>query len=495
MTTVRLDRLAFAHGDAVPILEETDLVLTQGWTGLVGENGSGKTTLLRLIAGEIQPRSGRVRFDPESATVIVCAQEVEAVDDSICAFAKRTDGVAHRLRGMLRLTHEMLDQWPTLSPGQRKRWQIGAALAQDPEVLLLDEPTNHLDAEARALLLASLRRFGGLGVLVSHDRGLLEALTERTLRLHRAIARLYAGPYGEARALWEAELRGAWSRRSEAQQEVRRAALKLANARRTRDAAERSMSGRHRNPKDRDARSTGAKTLRSWAEGRLGGDVTRLRATAERAARAVPEPPTQVELGRSIFLGFNASPGPVLLSLDAPEIRAGEVTLLQDVHVIVRRHDRLRLEGRNGSGKSTLLRALLVGSKLPEDRLLFLSQELPAGRGQELLEEVCSLEPDVRGRVLSLVAALGTDPDRVLSSRAPSPGEARKLLLALGLARHVWGVVLDEPTNHLDLPTIERLEEALAAYPGAIVLVTHDDAFARRCTEGIWRIEGQRVIT
>lgn len=494
MTTVRLERLAFAHGDAVPILEETDLVLTQGWTGLVGENGSGKTTLLRLLAGELQPRSGRIRLGPEGAAVMVCSQEVEAVDDSMRVFAQRADGVAHRLRGMLRLAPKMLDQWPALSPGQRKRWQIGTALADDPEILLLDEPTNHLDAEARALVVTSLRRFGGLGVLVSHDRGLLESLTDRTLRLHRGIARLYAGSYGEARALWEAELQGAWSRRSEAQQEARRAALKLANARRTRDAAERSMSGRHRNPKDRDARSTGAKTLRSWAEGRLGGDVTRLRATAERAARAVPEAPSQVELGRSIFLGFSPSPGRVLLSLDAAEIRAGDVTLLQDVHVVVRRHDRLRLEGPNGSGKSTLLRTLLAASSLCEDRLLFLPQELPARREQELLAEVRSLVPDVRGRVLSLVAALGTDPDRVLSSQAPSPGEARKLLLALGLARHAWGVVLDEPTNHLDLPTIERLEEALVAYPGAIVLVTHDDAFARRCTERTWRIEERRVV-
>jgi ATPase subunit of ABC transporter with duplicated ATPase domains len=495
MTTVRLEGLAFAYGDAVPILEETDLVLTQGWTGLVGENGSGKTTLLRLLAGELHPRAGQVRLDPECATVVVCTQEVEAVDPDIRSLAQRGDGVAHRLRGMLRLETEMLEQWPTLSPGQRKRWQIGAALARDPEILLLDEPTNHLDAEARALVVASLRRFGGLGVLVSHDRRLLEGLTDRTLRLHRGVARLYAGSYGVARALWEAELQAAWSRRSEAQQEAHRAALKLANARRTRDAAQRSRSGRHRNPKDRDARSMGAKTLRSWAEARLGGDVTRLRATAERMAGAVPDAPTQVELGRSIFLGFSPSPGPVLLSLETPEIRAGDLVLLHDVHVVVRRHDRLRLEGPNGSGKSTLLRALLSASRLPDDRLLFLSQELPAIRGRELLEEVRSLAPDVRGRVLSLVAALGTDPTRLLSSGAPSPGEARKLFLALGLARHVWGLILDEPTNHLDLPTIERLEEALVAYPGAILLVTHDDRFASRCTERTWRIEGQRIVT
>jgi ATPase subunit of ABC transporter with duplicated ATPase domains len=83
---------------------------------------------------------------------------------------------------------------------------------------------------------------------------------------------------------------------------------------------------------------------------------------------------------------------------------------------------------------------------------------------------------------------------RLLASPSPSPGEARKLALALGLAQHAWCVVLDEPTNHFDLPSIERLEEALAAYPGALVLVSHDDAFATRLTTRSWRIHEGRIV-
>jgi ATPase subunit of ABC transporter with duplicated ATPase domains len=95
--------------------------------------------------------------------------------------------------------------------------------------------------------------------------------------------------------------------------------------------------------------------------------------------------------------------------------------------------------------------------------------------------------------VLSIVAALGVDPDALLASAHPSPGEARKLALASGLARQVWALVLDEPTNHLDLPSVERIEAALADYPGALVVVTHDQSFARCCTHTMWELREGRV--
>src|SRR5262249_1679589 len=106
---------------------------------------------------------------------------------------------------------------------------------------------------------------------------------------------------------------------------------------------------------------------------------------------------------------------------------------------------------------------------------------------------VRALAPERRARVLTILAGLGVDPERLLASRRPSPGEARKLWLAQGLARQVWAVVLDEPTNHLDLPSIERLEETLAAYAGALVLIAHDDRLARRVTSTRWAIEAGRV--
>ncbi len=96
---------------------------------------------------------------------------------------------------------------------------------------------------------------------------------------------------------------------------------------------------------------------------------------------------------------------------------------------------------------------------------------------------------------MTILAALGVDPERVLASRASSPGETRKLHMAFGLATYAWALVLDEPTNHLDLPSIERLEQALFGLPGALLLVSHDIKFASACCATSWEIRDQRLFT
>jgi ATPase subunit of ABC transporter with duplicated ATPase domains len=119
---------------------------------------------------------------------------------------------------------------------------------------------------------------------------------------------------------------------------------------------------------------------------------------------------------------------------------------------------------------------------------LYLPQELTRKEGTELLSVLDGLSRERRGRVLSVVAALGVDPDGLLASDRPSPGEGRKLALALGLGGGSWVMVLDEPTNHLDLPAVERLESALDAYPGALLLVTHVERFGARTTKTTWTL-------
>ncbi|MRG96232.1 ATP-binding cassette domain-containing protein [Polyangium spumosum] len=496
MISLHALRVAFSHGSAVSLLEDVELHLGPGWTGIVGENGAGKTTLLGLFAGTLKPERGHVRRDPPGARVVLCPQTVDALSDVILRFAEDPDGEAAALRARLELSAEDLERWPTLSPGERKRWQIGAALAEAPEILLLDEPANHLDAEAKKLLLGALRRFDGVGVLVSHDRHLLDALTTTTLRIHQRRVHVYRGRYADARAAWEAEAAHARGEREAAKGEERRAARKLAEARREHasiDAA-RSMRTQMKDKNDHDARGMLRKFAIGSAEKRAGRTVGVARGEHERAVAELQRHHVEKELGGDIYVGWERPTQAWPFLLDLPVLRAGEAELLRDVRLSVPRDGRIRIEGRNGAGKSTLLRALSSRAQVPREKVLYLPQDLPADARRALLEEVRALGPEARGRALSLVATLGTDPERLLASAEPSPGEARKLAIALGLGRRASALLLDEPENHLDLPSLERLERALEGYPGAIVMVSHDASFARRATNTVWRIEGGRVL-
>lgn len=441
MSSIRVERVAFAFSDLVPLLADVSLHIGSGFTGVVGANGGGKTTLLRLITGELEPTAGKIHV---AGLVAMCPQEI--------------------------------DPALAMSPGEARRHQLEVVLRDNPDVLILDEPTNHVDATYRNHLIGTLRRFRGIGLVVSHDRALLDELTTSTIRVHGGTARLYPGNYSSAKQTWEADEAYARDQREGAQRTARHAHRQLVRAREDRAAAEanRSAAKRMKGPRDHDATSMGAKVVAGWAEHRLGRQVEVARRAADRATAAIPDAPAKREVGRSLFVDYERCPRRFLFEHD---------------NLAVGVRDRIWIRGDNGAGKTTLLRALLAGHTLPPERILELPQELEAPD----LDAVRALRPLERGRVLSLVAALGVDPDRLLASESPSPGEARKLALALGLGRHAWCLVLDEPTNHLDLPSIERLEEALSAYPGAIVLVSHDEAFARRCTTRTWLVESGRV--
>jgi ATPase subunit of ABC transporter with duplicated ATPase domains len=494
---VRLSGLSFSYSDSVSTLTDVTLTLAAGWTGVVGPNGAGKTTLLRLIAGDLEPTAGHVKLDPLQSVVRVCAQTVETMTPEISAFARVTDGVARRIHGELRLDHAALGRWPTLSPGERKRWQVGAALSAEPAVLMLDEPTDHLDVEARALLIAGLERFRGVGIVVSHDRTLLDRLTTYTVRVHDGSARIWRGSYTHAKCAWEAEEREHYAEYERLKHQRENLARRLADKRRLAMSAEAEANAgtrkRMKFPGDHDATSALAKGKARMASARISRDAAVLRASVDRASEKLGEYKFRKAKGRSIFVDYVPAPVAKVFTLDEDSICAGETRLLEDVHLAVARDAKIRVAGPNGIGKSTLLAAMLRGAHIAKERVLYLPQELTARAGIAMLDDVRSLNSEERGRVLTIVAALGVDPDRLLGSAAPSPGEARKLAMAYGLGRQVWAMVLDEPTNHLDMRAIERLEEALIEYPGAMAIVTHDDALATGCTSIEWRLRNRRV--
>ena len=252
-------------------------------------------------------------------------------------------------------------------------------------------------------------------------------------------------------------------------------------------AARHRRSLRRAHPRDRDSRSMEAKGRHRHGETAASRRLEVIRSAAERAARSVASFETRLQLGRSLFFDYEPARRRQLLCFDG-DLTAGDRVLVPDVSLRVAKSDRIRVSGRNAAGKSTLLSALVDSSDLPTERLLHLPQELDRSDIAGAMRRLRRLQPDRRGRVLNLVAALGVDPDRLLATDRPSPGESRKLVMAFGLTLSAWCLVLDEPTNHLDLPSIERLEEAVAAYPGAVVIVTHDDGFASRTTQIVWEI-------
>jgi len=492
MSAIRFERAAFAYAGGAPVLSDLTLHLGPGWTGVVGANGAGKTTLLGLATGALAPSSGAVVRDPSDPLCVVCAQRVDEPTPSVLALAGAVDGAALRWLDQLGLDDGQLARWPTLSPGERKRWQIGAALAADPDVLALDEPTNHVDAEARGLLIRALGRFRGVGLVVSHDRDLLGALARRTVRVARGEARLYDGGYAAARAAWEAEEDERAERWRAADQARRALERQLDRARRDEaGASHQQRAGRRmKGARDSDARSMGRTNVAEWAAAGAGRRVAAMSARVDKARDASAGLAVEKEKGRAIFVGWEPPERRRLVSLDGVPLIAGGQVLAPSVRGVVERTSRIHLAGRNGAGKSTLLAELARAAALPPERLLHLHQERTADDGRALAAAIGRLDPATRGRLGQIAAALGLDPDAAVRSAAPSPGEARKLELALGLARRAWLLLLDEPSNHLDLPSVERLEAALAGYPGALVLVSHDHALAARLTETRWELDG-----
>ena len=170
--------------------DQLEIHFEKGFTGVVGANGSGKSTLLHLIAGQLTPDAGHITGNHH---VVHCEQRTDSAPDRLDEFLNDQSGSAYAWRGRLGIEIDWLERWQHLSHGERKRAQIATALWQEPQVLTIDEPTNHIDATARHLLIENLKRFRGIGIIVSHDRPLLDELCQHTVWLESGAAHSYMG--------------------------------------------------------------------------------------------------------------------------------------------------------------------------------------------------------------------------------------------------------------------------------------------------------------
>lgn len=479
-----LQHLAYAYPSCVnPVLRDVSATLPCGWTGLVGDSGCGKSTLARVACGRLAPDSGAVA--PRLFSVY-CEQDASAEPDALYDFAAAYDRDAVALRRDLGVEDDWPWRYDTLSCGQQKRLQVACALWQRPDFLVMDEPTNHVDAPTREAITAALARFKGVGLLISHDRALLDALCVQCLFMAEGRLTVRTGGYSRGRRQEELERGTALRQREQARREKKRLA---GEAQRRREEASRAAgmrSCRNLDPKDHSGRERVKLAVYTGKDGVAGKLSSRMESRLSRAEETLAQVKVEKRYDGDLWMRAEPSARKVLYRQPEMTLALGERQLLVPP-LSIGNTDHIALTGPNGAGKTTLVSE--VARRIdPTARVLVIPQEPTAEQCRDALSRLASLDSRSRGRVLAVAAALNSDPERLVEGEQTSPGEMRKLMLGLGILDEPELIIMDEPSNYLDLHSVEALERLLAAFPGALLLVSHDAALLEATTSVCWEI-------
>ncbi len=488
------------------LLERASLALPAGHhAGLVGRNGTGKSTLLKLIAGELHADSGDITL-PNGTRMGMVAQEAPAGPESLIetvlmADRERTallaeaehatdahriadihtrlaDIEAHRaparaatiLHGLGFNAEQQLRPCRDFSGGWRMRVALAAVLFSEPDLLLLDEPTNHLDLEATLWLEDYLKRYPHTVLLVSHDRDLLNKVVDKIIHLEALKLTVYSGGYDtfeKTRALKIANIAAA-QKKQEAQRQHMQAFIDRF---------------RYKASKARQAQS-------------------RIKMLARM------EPIVSVAEEQTIEFAFPNPDqlAPPILALDHAEAgyEPGK-PVLRNLNLRLDMDDRVALLGANGNGKSTLAK-LLAGRLKPMAGTLRKSGKLRVGyfaqhQTDELdinatpLQIMDRLAPQtIEQKRRAHLGRFGFQQDKALTKVSSlSGGEKARLLLALMSRETPHVLLLDEPTNHLDIDSRQALVQAVNAFEGAVVLISHDPHLIELTADRLWLVAGGTV--
>jgi len=485
--------------------------------GLVGENGAGKTTLFRLLTGEMPPDSGSIvmkrgvhvgyieqemRAEPGAtlrSEAMRAIAHVEEMEKELEALSAELSGTDHEMDAgelsdlleryahlhekfereggydMEHRLHEVLDGLSFLksdldrpladfSGGQKTRAALARVILRTPDLLLLDEPTNHLDIHAIEWLEDFLADYEGAYIVISHDRYFLNRLAREIVELHRGQLRFYRGNYNAFLEERDARLELEWKAYTLQQDEITR----------MEDFVRKNIAGQ--------------KTKQAQSRRKMLDKIERLPRPAGRARvmdLRLPEPERS---------------GRLVLELKRVSKSYDGTPVLRDISFLLQRGDKIGIIGPNGAGKTTLLRLIMgqEGQAGGDLRLGagvtigYFEQEQKSLRGpQSVLDEIWKVTPLVPENELRtfLGAFLFSGDDVLKPLNALSGGERSRLALARIVRTKANLLVLDEPTNHLDIPSRAVFEEALAAFEGTIVTVSHDRYFLDRVVNQILEID------
>lgn len=522
------------------VLDSVTLSINSGdRIGLIGPNGSGKSTIIRILAGEELADSGTVTYSPKLLRIGYLSQGFEFPDDlNITSYLGRTAGDPEYLEDTLEDLAKALSEDPSnlevqekydsllnrisrfdskkfsellktlglvdierdhrideLSGGQKTRLSLAMVLLEEPQILLLDEPTNHLDIGMLEWLEEWLSSFPGAALVVSHDRTFLDRCATQILDIDpetRSI-RAYAGNYSDYFMQYVAEKDREFAAYKDQVSEIRR--MKADIGRTKQQAKWVEMTTTPRTPGVRRI----AKKVAAKAKSRE-KKLERYLSSEERIKK--PKAGWQLKLefdevnhlGRQVLTLVNLAVGysvaNPLLQIPALRVQAGQ---------------RVAITGKNGSGKTTLLRTILGQAKPlsgtisrgPTVRLGYMEQEQKMiNHRKSALDAIQEASPLNETEARSFLHYfLFTDEDPIRPVETLSFGERARLELALLVASGSNLLLLDEPINHLDIPSRERFEQALAAFPGTVLAVVHDRFFIDRFATDLWIVEEGAVET
>ncbi len=467
-----------------PVLEQISFDLHTGWTGVAGENGSGKSTLLLLAAGLLTPSTGSVKI-PQP--VIYCDQRTDELPQLWEDFFYSDDNHAGYLMDRLKIEGDWPWRWETLSHGERKRTQLGIALWRDPASLAIDEPTNHLDREARNLIRDALAEYSGIGLLVSHDRSLLDFLCYQCLFLKTPSVILRPGGVSQGLQEEEREQLERQRIRKKLTDERERLQVEADRRRRLGDGAEKRLSKKNLAPGDSDTRGKINRARLTNKDAVMTNLYQRMETRIGQLDQKISGTSVKAEGPRGIRITGSQAQMDRFFYLEEGVIELGNEKTLTHPALIMSPGDTIGLTGANGSGKTTLIRRII--EMLPESvSCLYIPQEISIEESEQIIARFFKEDERTRGEVMSRFARLGSAPENLLQSALPSPGEIRKLLIAEGVFKQASLIIMDEPTNHLDLPSTMLLEEALLESRASLLLISHDEVFLNRLIKKEWHI-------